>query len=137
MIKYLKYLVVGIFFGIVLSKAEVIYWWRIREMFLFKSFHMYGIIGSAVLVGMVSVWCIKRFQIKTIAGEEVKIVPKTYHKGYFLGGTLFGLGWALTGACPGPMFVLLGNGYTVFSVTILFALLGTFTYGLVRNKLPH
>lgn len=137
MSKYIKYLLVGMFFGIVITKAEVIYWWRIREMFLFESFHMYGIIGSAVAVGMASVFLIRRFQIKTIAGEEVKIVPKVYHKGYFLGGTIFGLGWALTGACPGPLYALVGNGYTVFVISILFALLGTFTYGLVRNKLPH
>ncbi len=135
--KYLKFLFIGIFFGIVLSKAEVIYWGRIREMFLFQSFHMYGIMGSAVAVGAVSVWIIRQFKIKTIAGEEVKIVPKVYHKGYFPGGVIFGLGWALTGACPGPLYALVGNGYSVFLVSILFALLGTFTYGLLKNKLPH
>lgn len=135
--KYIRFLLVGTVFGILITKAEVIYWWRIREMFLFESFHMYGIMGSAVGVGMFSVYLIRRFKIKTIQGEEVKIVPKKYHKGYFVGGTIFGLGWALTGACPGPLYALVGSGYSVFWVAILFAMLGTFTYGVLQNKLPH
>lgn len=106
-------------------------------MFRFQSFHMYGIIGSAVAVGMISVFLIKRFKIKTIFGEEVKIEPKKYHKGFFIGGTLFGLGWAMTGACPGPLFALAGNGYGVIVIAILSALLGTFTYGILKNRLPH
>lgn len=135
--KYVSFLFIGTLFGIFITKAEVIYWWRIREMFLLESFHMYGVMGSAVGVGMLSVILIKRFNVKTIHGEEVKIIPKAYHKGYFLGGTIFGLGWALTGACPGPLYALVGNGYSVFWVAILFAILGTFTYGVLRNKLPH
>lgn len=125
------------FFGIVLTKAEVISWFRIQEMFRFQSFHMYGIIGSAVAVGMVSVIMIKKFNLKTIKGEPVTIVPKVYHKGYFPGGVIFGLGWALTGACPGPLFALIGNGYTVMAAALAAAVLGTYTYGLVKNKLPH
>jgi len=135
--KYLKFLLIGMYFGIILTKAEVISWFRIQEMFRFQSFHMYGIIGSAVVVGMISVLIIKRFKIKTFNGDTINIVPKIYHKGYFPGGVLFGLGWALTGACPGPMFALVGNGYTVMIVAILFATLGTYTYGLLKNKLPH
>jgi uncharacterized membrane protein YedE/YeeE len=134
---YLKYLLIGIFFGVVLTMSEVISWFRIQEMFRFQSFHMYGIIGSAVATGMLSVYLIKRFRIRTISGEEVKIEPKKYHKGFFIGGVLFGLGWAMTGACPGPLFALAGNGYTVIIVAIASALLGTFTYGILKNKLPH
>ena len=125
------------FFGIVLTKAEVISWFRIQEMFRFQSFHMYGIIGSAVAIGAVSVFLIKKFKIKTISGEEVKIEPKKFHKGFFIGGVLFGLGWAMTGACPGPLFALAGNGYSVIVVAIASALLGTFTYGILKDKLPH
>jgi len=135
--KYLKFLIIGVIFGILLTKSEVISWFRIQEMFRFQSFHMYGIIGSAVAVGMISVFLIKRFKIKTIFGEEVKIEPKKYHKGFFIGGTLFGLGWAMTGACPGPLFALAGNGYGVIVIAILSALLGTFTYGILKNRLPH
>lgn len=135
--KYLKYLFIGIFFGILLTKSEVISWYRIQEMFRFQSFHMYGIIGSAVATGMLSVFLIRKFSIRTISGEEVKIEPKKYHKGFFIGGVLFGLGWAMTGACPGPLFALLGNGYNVIIVAILSALLGTFTYGVLKDKLPH
>jgi uncharacterized membrane protein YedE/YeeE len=125
------------FFGIVLTKAEVISWFRIQEMFRFQSFHMYGIIGSAVGIGMTSVFLIKKFNLKAINGEKVVIEPKKYHKGYFPGGFLFGLGWALTGACPGPLFALIGNGFTVMIVALLSAILGTYTYGLLKNKLPH
>jgi uncharacterized protein len=135
--RYMKFLFIGMFFGIVLTKAEVISWFRIQEMFRFQSFHMYGIIGSAVAVGMISVILIKKFNIKTIAGETVKIEPKKYHKGYFPGGVIFGLGWALTGACPGPLFALIGNGFTVMIVALGAAVLGTYTYGVLKNKLPH
>ncbi len=135
--RYLKFLFIGIFFGIVLTKAEVTSWFRIQEMFRFQSFHMYGIIGSAVMIGMISVLLIKKMNIKTISGEQVKIEPKKYHKGYFAGGVIFGLGWALTGACPGPLFALIGNGYTVMIVALIAAIMGTYTYGLVKNKLPH
>ncbi len=135
--RYIKFFFIGISFGILLTKAEVTSWYRIQEMFRFQSFHMYGIIGSAVVVGIISVQLIKRLNIKTISGEVVYIAPKIYHKGYFPGGVLFGLGWALTGACPGPLFALIGNGYTVMVVALASAILGTFTYGLLKNKLPH
>ncbi|HVD99614.1 MAG TPA: DUF6691 family protein [Cytophagaceae bacterium] len=135
--RYLKFLLIGMFFGIVLTKAEVISWFRIQEMFRFQSFHMYGIIGSAVAVGMLSVWLIRKFNIKTIQGEPIKIEPKKYHKGYFPGGLIFGLGWALTGACPGPLFALIGNGFTVMAAALAAAVMGTYTYGLVKNKLLH
>jgi len=133
----LKYLVVGILFGIVFVKAEVISWFRIQEMFRLQSFHMYGIIGSAVVVGMVSVWLIKKFKIKTIYGEPITFHPKQFNKGQIYGGLLFGLGWAITGACPGPLYAQIGTGATVISITLLSAIAGTWVYGLLREKLPH
>lgn len=133
----LKYLVVGILFGIVFIKAEIVYWLRIQEMFHLQSFHMFGIIGSAVLVGIVSVWLIKRSGIKTIYGEPISISPKTFNKGQIYGGLIFGFGWAITGACPGPLFAQIGAGTTVIIITFLSALAGTWMYGLLREKLPH
>lgn len=133
----LKYLVVGVLFGIIFVKAEVVSWFRIQEMFRFQSFHMYGIIGSAVVVGVISVWIIKRLKVKTIYGEEIKFHPKTFNKGQILGGLLFGFGWAITGACPGPLFAQIGTGFTVVIVTLLSAIAGTWVYGLVREKIPH
>jgi uncharacterized membrane protein YedE/YeeE len=133
----LKYLIVGIFFGIVFVKAEIVSWFRIQEMFRLDSFHMYGVIGSAVLVGLVSLQIIKRFNIKTVSGEEVSIPPKTFNKGQVYGGFLFGLGWAITGACPGPLFAQIGSGFLVVIVTLLSAIAGTWTYGLLRSRLPH
>jgi uncharacterized membrane protein YedE/YeeE len=124
-------------FGIVFVKAEIISWFRIQEMFRFQSFHMYGVIGSAVLVGIISIWLIKRFNIKTIYGEEIIIKSKSFNKGQIYGGLLFGFGWAMTGACPGPLYALIGNGATVILVVLLSALLGTFSYGWLRDKLPH
>ncbi|NQV71854.1 YeeE/YedE family protein [bacterium] len=137
--RLLPYLLIGVYFGIVFTKSEVISWFRIQEMFRFQSFHMYGIIGSAVVVAMISVQVIKRFKLKDMDGDDIVIPPKEMGSGtrYWLGGTIFGLGWALTGACPGPMFALVGNGVTVMLVTILAALAGTFTYGVLRPKLPH
>ena len=136
--KFLRYLLIGIVFGITLAKAEIISWYRIYEMFRFQSFHMYGVIGSSVLLGALFIQVIKRRKMKTIDGEPIVIAPKAFSiPRYLIGGTIFGLGWALTGACPGPMFILLGNGVSVFSVIILSGLLGTYVYGLVRNKLPH
>lgn len=132
-----KYLVVGILFGIIFVKAEVVSWFRIQEMFRLQSFHMYGIIGSAVIVGMLSVWLIKTFNIKTIYGEKIEFHPKTFNKGQLYGGLLFGLGWALTGACPGPLFAQIGTGAIVIAVTLLSAIAGTWVYGYVREKLPH
>ena len=124
-------------FGVVLLKAEIISWFRIQEMFRLQSFHMYGVIGSAVVVGIISVWLIKRFKIKTIYGEPVKFHPKQFSKGQIYGGLIFGFGWAITGACPGPLFAQMGSGATVVFVTLLSAIAGTWAYGLLRDKLPH
>lgn len=133
----IKYLTVGILFGIIFVKAEVISWFRIQEMFRLQSFHMYGIIGSAVLVGLASVWLIKKFKIKTIHGEPIHISPKKFSKGQIYGGMIFGFGWALTGACPGPLFAQIGTGATVIIVTLLSAIAGTWVYGYMRERLPH
>lgn len=136
--KFIKYILLGIFFGITFTKAEIISWYRIYEMFRFESFHMYGVIGSAVVLGIIVVQYIKRRKVKDIAGNEIVFTPKDFSiPRYLIGGTIFGLGWAMTGACPGPMFVLLGNGVLAIAVVIAFAVLGTFVYGLVRDKLPH
>lgn len=133
----LKYLIVGVLFGIVFVKSEVVSWFRIQEMFRLQSFHMYGIIGSAVIVGMISVWLIKKFNIKTIYGEKIEFHDKKFNKGQIYGGLIFGLGWAITGACPGPLFAQIGTGATVIMVTLLSAIAGTWVYGLFREKLPH
>lgn len=132
-----KYAVAGILFGIILVKAEVISWFRIQEMFRLQSFHMFGVIGSAVIVGIISVWIIKRFNIKTIYGEPIEFVTRRLNKGNIIGGLLFGFGWALTGACPGPIFAQIGTGATITIVTLLSAIAGTWTYGRLRDKLPH
>lgn len=134
---HLKYLIVGGLFGIVFVKAEVVSWFRIQEMFRLQSFHMYGIIGSAILVGAVSVWMIKKFNIKTIYGESISISPKKFNKGQIFGGLIFGFGWAITGACPGPLFAQIGTGALVIIVTLLSAIAGTWVYGYFREKLPH
>jgi uncharacterized membrane protein YedE/YeeE len=133
------YLLLGIAFGITLTQAEVLSWFRIQEMFRFHSPRMYFIIGSALAVAMLSVEIIKRYQIKTISGEPIVIPPKRMDRGirYVLGGTLFGIGWALTGACPGPLFALVGNGLTVMIAAIGSALAGTLTYGYLKPRLPH
>ncbi|MEO7983507.1 MAG: DUF6691 family protein [Bacteroidota bacterium] len=133
----LKYLVTGILFGILLVKSEVISWFRIQEMFRLQRFHMFGVIGSAVAVGMVSVWLIKKYKIKTVYGEPIEFVNKKFNKGNIYGGLLFGFGWAITGACPGPLFAQIGTGATVIIVTLLSAMAGTFVYGYIREKLPH
>ncbi len=135
--KNIKFLIFGILFGIILTKSEVISWFRIQEMFRFQAFHMYGIMGSAVVVGLISILILKKFNIKDSNGQEIDFLLKPYNKGYIIGGILFGLGWALTGACPGPIFALIGNGYTVFIVTLIFAIFGAWVYGLIREKLPH
>lgn len=132
-----KYAIAGILFGIILVKAEVISWFRIQEMFRLQSFHMFGVIGSAVIVGILSVWAIKRFNIKTIYGEPIEFVTRKLNKGNIIGGLLFGFGWALTGACPGPIFAQIGTGATVTVATLLSAIAGTWTYGRLRDKLPH
>ncbi len=136
--KYFRYILVGMVFGITLYKAEAVSWFRIFEMFHFQSFHMFGIIFSAVGIGIIGMQIIKRFHWKNLEGQELDIRMKqpTYRR-YIIGGTIFGLGWALAGVCPGPMFVLMGSGYTVFIVFLASAMLGTFVYGLLREKLPH
>lgn len=132
------YLLVGIFFGIVLFKSEAASWFRIYEMFQFDSFHMYGIIGSALFLGIVFIQVVKRGKTTSFFGEPITIANKEKSVvRYALGGTLFGLGWALAGACPGPMYVLAGAGYWPILVVLLSAVLGTFCYGLLRSKLPH
>ncbi|HET7818631.1 MAG TPA: DUF6691 family protein [Bacteroidia bacterium] len=133
----IKYVLLGLLFGIVLVKAEIISWFRIQEMFRLQSFHMYGLIGSAVAVGIISVWLIKRFKIKTIYGEKIEIHSHAFNKGQVYGGIMFGLGWAITGACPGPLYAQIGTGSTVIIVTLLSAVAGTWVYGLLREKLPH
>ena len=133
----LKYVLVGLLFGIIFIKAEILSWFRIQEMFRFQSFHMFGVIGSAVVTGIISVFLIKKLKIKTIYGEAIVFKKKTFNKGQIYGGLLFGLGWAITGACPGPLYAQLGSGVTVILVTILSAILGTWVYGKFRDKLPH
>ena len=133
----LKYLFTGLLFGIILVKSEVISWFRIQEMFRLQSFHMFGVIGSAVVVGIISVWLIKKYKIKTIYGEPIEFVNKKFNKGNIYGGLLFGFGWAITGACPGPLFAQIGTGATVIIVTLLSAIAGTWLYGLIRKQLPH
>jgi uncharacterized membrane protein YedE/YeeE len=132
----LKYLFVGIIFGIIFVKGEIISWFRIQEMFRLQSFYMYGVIGSAILVGMISIQLIKRFSIKTLNGEAIKIADKTFNKGQIFGGFIFGLGWAITGACPGPLFAQIGTGFTVVLVPLLSAVAGTWVYGRLAHKLP-
>lgn len=134
---YIKFLALGVLFGIILVKSEVISWFRIQEMFRLQSFHMYGVIGSAVVTGILSVQLIRRLGIKTISGEKIELPQKKFHKGQIFGGLLFGFGWALTGACPGPMFAQIGAGALVVSVTLLSAIAGTWVYGRLREKLPH
>ncbi|QGW28815.1 DUF6691 family protein [Phnomibacter ginsenosidimutans] len=133
----IKYAIIGILFGIVFVKAEIVSWFRIQEMFRLESFHMYGVIGSAVVVGMISVFIIKKFKIKTLQGEPISFTPKTFNKGQIFGGLMFGLGWAITGACPGPLFAQIGTGATVIIVTLLSAIAGTWVYGKFRDYLPH
>lgn len=136
--KATKYIFAGILFGIIMTKSEVISWYRIQEMFRFQSFHMYGIIGSAVALGMLATFIIKKYQIRSIKGQLItfndkkKSVPR-----YLIGGTMFGLGWAMTGACPGPLYVLIGHGFGVILIVLASALLGTYAYGLLRGRLPH
>jgi uncharacterized protein len=133
----LKYLIYGMMFGIVLIKAEVISWWRIQEMFKLDSFHMYGVIGSAVITGAISIFLIKKFEIKSSDNKEPLIEAKPYNKGTIIGGLMFGLGWAITGACPGPIYALIGSGYLSYIVVLIGALMGVYTYGAIKDKLPH
>lgn len=133
----LKYMAAGMLFGVVLVKAEVISWFRIQEMFRLQSFHMYGVIGTAVVAGIISVWLIKKYNVKTIHGETIEFHPKKFNNGQIFGGVVFGLGWAMTGACPGPLFAQIGTGLLVVSAVLLSAIVGTWVYGYFREKLPH
>jgi uncharacterized membrane protein YedE/YeeE len=133
----IKFLLAGLLFGIFIIKGEVVSWFRIQEMIRLQSFHMYGIIGSAIITGMICLHLIKKFRIKTVNNEAIRIIPKTYHKGFIYGGVIFGIGWAITGACPGPLFAQIGSGATVVIVTLLSAIAGTWLYGLLKPKLPH
>ena len=136
--KLARFFLTGIFFGIVLTKAEAVSWYRIYEMFHFQSFHMFGIIGTALFTGVIGLQLIKRYKIKDYSGLPINIIEK--ERGfwrYIIGGSLFGLGWALVGSCPGPIFILIGNGVLSICIVLLGALLGTYIYGLLKNKLPH
>ena len=135
--KNIKFLFAGILFGIILVKSEVISWFRIQEMFRFQGFHMYGVIGMAVIVGAISLLIIKKRHSKSVEGEEIVMKPKKYNHGLIIGGLMFGLGWAFTGACPGPIFAIVGSGYTVFIIVMLSAIAGVWVYGLIRKYLPH
>ena len=135
----LVYFSLGLLFGVTLTKSEVVSWFRIQEMFRFQAFHMYGVIASALAVAAGSLAFIRRLRLRTMGGEPIVVPPKDLGRGYryWIGGTIFGLGWAFTGACPGPLFALVGAGVTVMLLAIASALLGTWTYGLLRSKLPH
>ncbi len=132
-----KYTAVGVIFGLAFVKAEIVSWFRIQEMFRLQSFHMYGVIGTGVVIGALSVWLIKRFNVRTIYGEPVEFHPKKFNWGQIIGGVIFGLGWAMTGACPGPLFAQIGAGAFVIIVTLLSAIAGTWVYGYARERLPH
>lgn len=136
--KFITYLSIGTLFGIIMTKSQAISWYRIYEMFRFDAFHMYGIIGSAVILGMISVVLIKKYKLRSTTGELITFSPKNMSvPRYLFGGTIFGFGWAMTGACPGPIYTLIGNGYGVFLVVLFSAILGTLTYGVFRKRLPH
>lgn len=139
----LGYFAIGAFLGVLFMMSEVASWYRIQEMFRFQSFHMYGIIGSAVVVAGLSVQLIKRFDLRTMNGEPIRLSPKEWGSSripaarYWIGGTLFGLGWALLGACPGPMFAMLGGGISIIALAIVAAMAGTWVYAALRTHLPH
>ncbi len=136
--KFIKFLLTGTLFGIVMAKSEAFSWFRIQEMFRFQSFHMYGIIGTAVSLGVIGVWLIKKYHIRDINGNPIVFYPKDKSiPRYLFGGTIFGLGWALSGACPGPMIVNIGYGYYSMVIVFFFALVGTYLYGIIKSKLPH
>ena len=137
MSKKIIVLILGIYLGFVLMRTEVVSWFRIQEMFRFRSFHMYGIIGLAVIIGVITVQIVKRTQAKAINGEPIQFKSQKITKANFIGGSIFGLGWAMTGACPGPLYSLIGNGYPIIAVSLVSAVLGAFIYGLLRDKLPH
>jgi uncharacterized protein len=136
--KLIKFILAGIVFGIVMAKSEAFSWYRIQEMFRFQAFHMYGIIGTAVTLGVIGVALIKKFRLRDSGGNVIQFYPKEKSVvRYLAGGTIFGLGWALSGACPGPMVVNIGYGYLTMGIVFLFAILGTYLYGILKDKLPH
>lgn len=136
--KLIKFLLLGIVFGIVMAKSEAVSWFRIQEMFRFQAFHMYGIIGTAVTLGVIGVALIKKFNIRDFHGNPILFLPKDKSIArYLIGGTIFGLGWALSGACPGPMVVNIGYGFLSMTIVFFFAIVGTYLYGVVMKKLPH
>lgn len=138
MIKYISYLSIGTLFGIVMTKSQAISWYRIYEMFRFDSFHMYGIMGSALTLGIITVALIKKYKVRSTEGTPITFAPKSKSiPRYLIGGIIFGLGWAMAGACPGPIYTLIGNGYSVIFVVLASALLGTLSYGFLRKRLPH
>lgn len=134
--KHIQYILAGLAFGFVLTKTEAISWFRIQEMFYFKSFHMFGLIGSAVVTGLISLQLMKRFNVQSVKGQQINVAPKKFNAGTIIGGLIFGLGWGITGACPGPLFAQLGYGYFAVFISIIGALTGTFIYGIAKSKLP-
>lgn len=136
--KFIKFLLAGTLFGIVMAKSEAFSWYRIQEMFRFQAFHMYGIIGTAVVLGVIGVAIIKKFKMRDLSGNQIMFYPKDKSiMRYLIGGTIFGLGWALSGACPGPMVVNVGYGYFAMLIVFAFAIIGTYLYGIIKDKLPH
>ena len=136
--KFIKYLFIGVLFGITMTKSEVISWYRIQEMFRFDSFHMYGTIFSAIGLGIIITTLIKKYQLRNVEGSFISFTEKKFSiPRYLFGGIVFGLGWALSGACPGPMYTLIGNGHTIFILSIFSAIIGTYFYGVFRKYLPH
>ena len=134
---YARVLCVGVYFGVVLTKSEVVRWQRVHDMFLFKEAHMYLIIGTAIVVAMISMLLIKHFSVKSIDGKPITYKPKPYHTGVVIGGMLFGAGWAITGACPGPIYAQIGGGESMALFTLVGALLGMFSYAALKPRLPH
>lgn len=135
--KNIPFLILGTIFGIILTKSQVISWYKIFEMFQLDSFHLYGVIGSAIAVGATSIALIKKYSAKNIQGEPIHIADKKFHKGGIIGGTLFGMGWAMIGICPGTLYALVGHGYAIMLIVLLSVITGTWTYALLRDKLPH
>lgn len=136
--KFIKFLLVGMIFGIIMTKSEATSWYRIQEMFRFQSFHMFGIIGTAITLGVIGITIIKKLKLRDFSGEPIQFFPKEKSIArYIIGGIIFGLGWALSGACPGPMVVNIGYGFYTFGIVFVFATFGTFLYGVFKDKLPH
>lgn len=136
--KNLRFLLLGILFGIILTKTEAVSWFRIQEMFRFQSIHMFGLLGTAIPTAMLGLWLIRKFNLKTIDSEAIMIPEKKFYRyKYLFGGIIFGLGWALTGACPGPIYAIIGNGNSVFIIVLLSAMVGVLLHNLIKDKLPQ